>query len=175
MAEESKPKKTGSEPGSGTLYSASEMHDHVVEAAEEEMDRPFPELAVSSIASGLLIGFSFLAASLLVDHGPPAHKQLLVAVAYPLGFIFVVMAEHQLFTENTLEPVLPLLEQRTGRALRRLLRLWAIVLPGNLIGAAVFAVVIAKTPALESSLHPALTDVAKDTFVGGAAIVFYKA
>jgi formate-nitrite transporter family protein len=166
---------SSSEPDAGTLYSASEMHDHVVEAAEEEMDRPARELIVSSIASGLLIGFSYLGAALLVHHGPHEHRQLLTAAAYPLGFIFVVMAQHQLFTENTLEPVLPALEKRDGESVRRLLRLWAIVLPGNLIGAAIFAVVLANTKVVETELIPALNDLAGETIRGGFVLVFFKA
>jgi formate-nitrite transporter family protein len=167
--------KQSTEPEAGTLYSASEMHDHVMEVAEEELERPFGELIVSAVASGLLVGFSFLAASFLVHHGPPNHRELLVAAAYPLGFVFVVLAQHQLFTENTLEPVLPVLEKRDAKSLRKMLRLWAIVLPGNLIGTTIFGVVIARTPALEPSMHTPLTEVALDILKGGAWIVFYKA
>jgi formate/nitrite transporter FocA (FNT family) len=164
-----------SEPEAGTLYSASEMHDHVTEVAEEELGRPFRELFISAIASGLLVSFSFIAGAFLVHHGPPEHKELLVAAAYPLGFIFVVLAQHQLFTENTLEPVLPVLEKRDGESLRKMLRLWGIVLPGNLIGTAIFAFVLARTQVLEPELHQPLTEVALDSLKGGAGIVFYKA
>ena len=168
-------KPESSEPEARTLFSAKEMHDHAVEVAEEELERPFTELAISSLASGLLVSFSFLAGAFLLHHGSPEHKELLVAVAYPLGFAFVVLAQHQLFTENTLEPVLPVLEKRDGESLRRMLRLWAIVLPGNLIGTAIFGFVVARTPVLEPELHDSLKNVAMDILKGGAGHVFYKA
>jgi formate/nitrite transporter FocA (FNT family) len=174
MASEPKEQES-TEPESGTLYSAKEMHDHAMEVAEEELERPFIELAISSFASGLLVSFSFLAGAFLVHHGSPAHKELLVAAAYPLGFAFVVLAQHQLFTENTLEPVLPVLERRDRESLRKMLRLWAIVLPGNLIGTAIFGFVVARTPVLEPELHQSLRDVAMDILKGGAGMVFYKA
>jgi formate/nitrite transporter FocA (FNT family) len=168
-------KSESSEPEAGTLYSAKEMHAHVVEAAEEELDRPFVELAISSLASGLLVGFGFLAGALFLHNGSPEHKALLVAAGYPLGFAFVVLAQHQLFTENTLEPVLPVLEKRDRESLRRMLRLWAIVLPGNLIGTAIFGFVVARTQAIPAELHPSLAEVARDSLQGGAGLVFYKA
>lgn len=163
------------EPEAGTLYSAKEMHDHATEVAEEELERPFSELAISSLASGLLVGFSFLAGALLLHHGSPAHKELLVAAGYPIGFAFVVLAQHQLFTENTLEPVLPVLERRDRESLAKMLRLWAIVLPGNLIGTAIFGFVVARTPTLDPALHPSLREVAMDILKGGAGHVLLKA
>jgi formate/nitrite transporter FocA (FNT family) len=151
------------------------MHDHVVEAAEEELERPIIELLVSAIASGLLVSFSFVAGAFLVGHGPAEQKALLLAAGYPLGFIFVVIAQHQLFTENTLEPVLPVLEKRDGESLRKMLRLWGIVLPGNLVGTLIFALALAFTPVLEPEMHKPLADVAANALKGGAGIVFYKA
>ena len=167
--------KNSSEPEAGTLFSAKEMHDHAMEVAEEEQDRPFLELAISSLASGLLVSFSFLAGAFLVHHGSPEHKELLLAAAYPLGFAFVVLAQHQLFTENTLEPVLPVLERRDRESLRKMLRLWSIVLPGNLIGTLIFGIVIARTPVLDPALHEPLQSVGMDILKGGAIHVFYKA
>lgn len=119
---------SGSGPQVGTRFSAEEIHDNVSEAAKEELDRPASELVWSALASGLLLGFSFLAVGFLTSLVPPAYHTLATAIAYPLGFVYVVHARHQLFTENTLEPVIPLLEKRDGKTLRKLLRLWAIVL-----------------------------------------------
>jgi formate-nitrite transporter family protein len=176
MSEKSEAQPSPSaEPEAGTLYSASEMHDHVVEAAKEELDRPLLELFISALASGLLVSFSFVAAAFFVHHGPPTQKELLIALGYPLGFIFVVLAQHQLFTENTLEPVLPVLEKRDGESLRKMLRLWSMVLPGNLIGTAIFAVALARTQVVEPELHAPLAEVARDALKGGPLVVFYKA
>lgn len=108
--EETEPR--GSAPQVGTRFSAEEIHDNVSEAAQEELERPASELVWSSLASGLLLGFSFLATGFLHSIFPPELHRAASALAYPLGFVYVVHARHQLFTENTLEPVIPLLEKR---------------------------------------------------------------
>src|SRR5205085_10411608 len=133
------------------------------------------ESLVAAIASGLRVTFGFVRGAFLVGHGPAEQKALLLAAAYPLGFIFVVMGQHQLFTENTLEPVLPVLEKRDAESLRKMLRLWGIVLPGNLVGTIIFALALAHTQVLEPEMREPLTSVARDALKGGAGIVFYKA
>lgn len=165
----------GSGPQVGTRFSAEEIHDNVSEAAEEELERPTSELIWSALASGLLLGFSFLAVAFATSLVPPAYHTLATAIAYPLGFVFVVHARHQLFTENTLEPVIPLLEKRDGGTLGRLLRLWAIVLPLNLVGALIFAEVLAHTQVVEPKLLTPLLDAARVSTEGSAQLIFYKA
>lgn len=162
-------------PQVGTRYSAEEIHDNVSEAAEEELERPASELVWSSVASGLLLGFSFLAVGFLTSVFPPSLHTAATAIGYPLGFVFVVHARHQLFTENTLEPVIPLLERRDRKTLGDLLRLWAIVLPLNLVGALIFALVLARTQVVEPKLLGPLLDAARASTEASGQLVFYKA
>ena len=157
-----------------TLYSAEEIHDHVRAVADKELTRSARELAWSGLASGLSIGFSFLAGAFLTQFFPPSMHTLATALGYPLGFIFVVHAQHQLFTENTLEPVTPLLKERDAKTLKRLLRLWGIVLPLNLVGALIFALVLAHTPVVDGELHAPLMDVARAGTEGGFGLVLYR-
>ena len=171
--EESESSSAGG-PQVGTRFSAEEIHDNVSKAAKEELERPASELIWSSLASGLLLGFSFLAVAFATSLVPPAYHTLATAIAYPLGFVYVVHARHQLFTENTLEPVIPLLEKRDGETLRQLLRLWAIVLPLNLVGALIFAEVLAHTQVVEPKLLTPLLDAARISTEGSAQLIFYK-
>ncbi len=173
--EQAQPAPDTTTPATGTRLSAAEIHENVRVVAEEEMRRPASDLAWSSLAAGLTIGFSFLAAAYLTLWVPPHFAPLATAVAYPLGFIFVVQARNQLFTENTLEPVIPFLEHRDSKTLMRVLRLWTIVLLGNLVGAFAFAFLAAHTPLLEDTLHNALHDVAAAGTSGGFATVAYRA
>jgi len=161
-------------PQVGTRFSAEEIHDNVLEAAEEELDRPASELVWSALASGLLLGFSFLTVAFLTSLVPPAYKEVMTALGYPLGFFYVVHARHQLFTENTLEPVIPLLEKRNRETLGQLLRLWGIVLPANLLGALIFAEVLAHTQVIEPKLVTHLLDAARTSTEATAQLVFYK-
>jgi formate-nitrite transporter family protein len=162
-------------PATGTRLSAAEIHENVRVTAEEEMRRPASDLGWSALASGLTIGFSFLAAAYLTLWVPVAYAPAAIAAGYPLGFIFVVQARNQLFTENTLEPVIPFLQRRDRKTFMRVLRLWTIVLIGNLIGALIFASLAARTPLLDDAMHRALIHVATLGTDGGFGLVVYRA
>jgi formate/nitrite transporter FocA (FNT family) len=162
-------------PQVGTRYSAEEIHQNILKEADEELSRPAVELMLSGLASGLSIGFSFLAVALLRSRMAPENHALAAGLGYPIGFVFVVLARHQLFTENTLEPVIPLLERRDLESLRRVARLWGLVLAANLVGAALFGLVIARTRAMDPALSGTMLDTAREGTGGGALLVFYKA
>jgi formate/nitrite transporter FocA (FNT family) len=171
----SAPKVTDAKaPKVGTSYSAEEVHGHVMEEAEEEMERPAAELAWSAIAAGMAISFSFLAVAFITPFFEPRAHEAAAGLAYPIGFMFVVTANYQLFTENTLEPVVPVLHRRTRDSFNKLLRLWAIVLPLNLIGALIFALLLAYTPVVKPELHHSLDEVAAAATSGTALTIFYK-
>lgn len=121
------------------------------EVLEEQMSHGMDEyrrsglsLFLSSITAGLEIGFSILLMGVLFtvfkDHLPGEILHLLVSFGYPLGFIFVIIGGSQLFTEQTSLAVMPVLNGRVGFA--ALLKLWAIVFVGNVIGGTLFAMLI---------------------------------
>lgn len=174
-AADSPPASDTTTPATGTRLSAAEIHENVRVTAEEEMRRPARDLAWSALAAGLTIGFSFLAAAYLTLWVSPSLAPLVVAAAYPLGFIFVVQARNQLFTENTLEPVIPFLQRRDRATLMRVFRIWTIVLAGNLIGAFIFGLLAARTPLLDSPMRTALLNVATNGTSGGFTMVAYRA
>jgi formate/nitrite transporter FocA (FNT family) len=138
---------------SGTRASAEEIHENVLKDARKELERPAAALGWSGLGAGLTIAFSSLGGAFLASIAPPPLAQAARAAGYPLGFLFVVLARGQLFTENTLEPVLPLLEEPSRRTLSSLLRLWAIVLSTNLAGAALIALAIALMAWLVAATH----------------------
>jgi formate/nitrite transporter FocA (FNT family) len=168
-------KKSIREPETGTRLSALEIHENIRAPAVEELERPASSLFFSSLAAGMLIGFSFLGSAFASQHAPEQYREPLVALAYPLGFLFVIMGRSELFTENTLEPVIPLLHKRDARTLRQMLRMWGILIVGNLLGAFIFAWILGRTSAVDASLHPSLQEVASKALEGGFGMVFYTA
>ena len=160
-------------PESGTRLSAVEIHDNILEPARKEMDRPASSLLWSSLASGMVIGFSFLASAFASSLVSEEHRHAAASAAYPLGFIFVIMARSELFTENTLDPVVPLLEQRDRETFIKLVRMWVLLLIGNLIGALIFGWVLARTPVVAADLHPHLQRIAGEATSGGFGTVLY--
>jgi formate/nitrite transporter FocA (FNT family) len=162
-------------PSAGTRLSEEAIHDNVLREAEEELQRPASELGWSGVDAGMTIGFSFAVGAYVATLVPDAWKDAAVAAAYPLGFIFVVLARAQLFTENTLEPVVPALARRNRATVLKMLRLWSIVLPANLAGALVFGVLAARTPMFGDAMHASLSHVAEAATTGGFVLVLYRA
>lgn len=116
-----------------------------VQQAQEDLERPASGLLISGFSAGLDLGFGPFAmaviATLAKDAIPRSITELLLANAYTLGFIFVVMGRSALFTEQTTSAVMPVLSRRAG--VGQLLRLWSLVLVGNVAGGAVIAWLIA--------------------------------
>ena len=67
---------------------------------------------------------------------------LLMALGYSLGFIAVISGRLQLFTESTVTAVIPLATTPCWSNFNRTLRLWVIVLAGNMVGTFAFALFV---------------------------------
>src|SRR4051812_42738498 len=131
-----------SAPGGKVVYKA------ILLEADEELGRSTSALFWSGVAAGLSMGLSLITEGVMRAHLPDTHWRLLVAkLGYSVGFLMVILGRQQLFTENTLTPMLPLLQRRDGKTFMNVMRLWGIVLLANLLGAAAIALVAAKTSA----------------------------
>jgi formate/nitrite transporter FocA (FNT family) len=157
----------------GTRLSAVEIHRNILLPGLKELQRPAAALLWSSLASGLVIGFSFVGGAYAASLVGPAGKHAAFSAVYPLGFILVIMARSELFTENTLVPVIPLLESRDRSTLLSLLRVWGLLLVGNLLGALVFGWALARTPVVEPALHAELRRIAAEQTTGSFGTIVY--
>jgi len=147
-----------------TSVKANVVHEAIRLDGDTELDRSASALATSGLAAGLSMGFSFIAEVLIRSHLPDAPWRPLVAkLGYSFGFLIVFIARQQLFTENTLTAVLPVLTRRTWTSLFRMLRLWGIVLAANLAGAHVVAWVLGNTQAFPPSLQSVFGQIARET------------
>jgi formate/nitrite transporter FocA (FNT family) len=139
-----------SSPSGKIVYKA------ILKEAEDELERPSSALFWSGLAAGLSMGFSLVAEGLLRAHLPDRPWRPLVAkFGYSVGFLIVILGRQQLFTENTLTPVLPLLRRKDLPTLRNMLRLWAVVLLANLLGAFAFAYVATREHTFEPHVQAA--------------------
>lgn len=152
--EEKKQVEERSSPGGHIVYKA------VRKEGEDELDRRNSALAWSGLAAGLSMGFSLMAEGLLHSHLPDTPWRPLVAkFGYSIGFLVVILGRQQLFTENTLTVILPLLRKRDLRTFGNVVRLWTIVLAANLVGAFLVAWVMGNTNALEPGVHRAMKEI----------------
>ena len=133
------------------------IHEIIREDGERELGRTASALALSGIAAGLSMGFSFLAEALLrstMPHAPWRHA--VDSFGYSIGFIIVVLGRQQLFTESTLTAVLPVVTRRTIKALLAAARLWVIVLSVNVIGTWMFAALLVPKGVFTPEVHRSL-------------------
>jgi formate/nitrite transporter FocA (FNT family) len=140
-----------------------------------ELGRPTASLFWSGFAAGLSIAFSLVAEGVLYAHLPEAPwRHLVASFGYTTGFLIVVLGRQQLFTENTITAVLPVIGAAEFGELRRMLRLWGLVLVSNLAGTVVIAGLFAYAPLFEPEVYDAMTAVALDFFELSAAEMFWR-
>lgn len=155
---------------------AALIHETIRAEGVSELERTAWALALSGLAAGLSMGFSFITEGLL-HHALPAGAARAVGapLGYTVGFLIVVLGRQQLFTENTLTPVLPLLHNRDAATLGKVMRLWAIVLAANLVGALAIAAILAKVQLFDPGVHSALTELAGGTIKDGFGLTLARA
>ncbi|HJQ19052.1 MAG TPA: formate/nitrite transporter family protein [Gemmatimonadaceae bacterium] len=143
---------------------------------KKELERSLSALWWSGLAAGLAMAFTFIAEGILRAHLPDAPwRPLITKLGYPLGFLIVIMGSQQLYTENTLFPVVNLLVERTMTIAKKMLSLWAIVLLGNLVGAFIMGWVLARTALLEPETKGALRAIALESIAPGYWTVLLRA
>lgn len=123
------------------MKSARETLIDMIDKGNHELDRESSGLLLSSLSAGLDIGFGpllmgvFLTVS-ATGYGDPG-TELLLALAYSVGFTLVILGRSELFTEHTTLAVMPVLNGEAS--IKGLGRLWSLVFIGNIVGGAVFA------------------------------------
>jgi formate-nitrite transporter family protein len=144
------------------------VYKAILKEGEDELSRSSSALFWSGLAAGLSMGFSMIAEGLLHAYLPDTYWRPLVAkFGYSAGFLIVILGRQQLFTENTLTPVLPLLQRKAVATLGNVLRLWAIVLIANLIGALIIAWVAARSNAFDPHVREAFAAIGNKAMENG--------
>jgi formate/nitrite transporter FocA (FNT family) len=114
--------------------------DSLIESGVHEMERERSGLLLSGFSAGLDIGFGplLMAVLLTLSEGTfgDLSTEILLASAYAVGFMFVIVGRSELFTEHTTLAVIPLLDRQAS--IGQLGRLWGLVYVGNIVGGAVF-------------------------------------
>lgn len=154
---------------------AAVVYETIRREGQDELERPSKALAWSGLAAGLSMGFSLVTQGLLREGIPDTPwRRLITSVGYSIGFLIVILGRQQLFTENTLTPILPLLASRDMSVLRKVLRLWGVVLAANLIGAFIFALVVSATDVFEPGTKQAFSDISLEAIAGTFGTILLK-
>ncbi|MEL6450009.1 MAG: formate/nitrite transporter family protein [Pseudomonadota bacterium] len=142
----------------------------------EELDRPNRSLLWSGIAAGIMISLSVLGEAIFRTYLPDADWRYLIEnLGYSLGFLVVILGRMQLFTENTITTVLPVMYDPRWAMFRSAAMLWGIVLLANVIGAFVVATVFAHTAAIPAALLPAIEELSRHATGFDGWVAFQRA
>jgi formate/nitrite transporter FocA (FNT family) len=158
-----------------TTISAAVVHEAIRRQGELELERAPAALAWSGLACGLSMCFSFAAEALLESHLPDRSWRPLVSkLGYTVGFLIVILGRQQLFTENTLTPIIPLLARRDRETAVSVGRLWSIVFVANIVGTILAGTVFALAPVFTDEVRASLTSVATAGETGGFGLTVLK-
>lgn len=149
-----------------TTPRAPVIYETVRRNGEQELSRPPTSLWWSGVAAGVSISFSVLAKAILQQHLPDAPwRDLITALGYPVGFLMVILARQQLFTENTITVVLPVMAGPGWHKIGLAARLWGIVLVANLIGTLIAAAAWTFTPIVSDELREVVLAVSRESVI----------
>ncbi len=138
------------------------IYEIVCRLGAEEMARPVNSLWWSGVAAGLSISFSLLAQAILRQHLPDAPwRELVTSFGYSVGFVMVVLSRQQLFTENTVTVVLPVMADFNGKNLRGLARMWTVVFLANMAGTLFASLFCTFTPVIGPELRDGMLAVSR--------------
>lgn len=146
--------------------SPHEIWEQSLDDGENRLARRGSVVAATSLLGGVHVMFGLLA--LVVTTGalgevmPAGTAHVLGSVVFGVGLVFITVGRSELFTENFLVPVSTVLLGRAPRL--ALLRLWAIALPLNVIGMAIFAGLLSVGGVIEPAAIAAAGDLA-DTLI----------
>ncbi|HET7880930.1 MAG TPA: formate/nitrite transporter family protein [Acetobacteraceae bacterium] len=137
------------------------IHEVVRRQGEEELDRPNGSLFWSGLAAGITIMASVIAQGALHHRLPDLPgRDVIACFGYCIGFLMVILGRMQLFTEQTIVTVLPVMAQPSWQKLWGTARLWVIVFVANMLGTAIAAAMNVKLRLVGDSLLAAMLEVA---------------
>jgi formate/nitrite transporter FocA (FNT family) len=154
---------------------AAVLHEIIRTQGDMELERSVAALWWSALAAGLTMGLSLMAMGLLNSRLPDGEGfKVIASFGYCAGFLAVILARQQLFTENTLTAVLPVMTKPSLNNFGRLLRLWSVVLVGNLCGTILVAYVMLHLPIFDSKTDLAFLDIGRKIMENDASQMFAK-
>jgi formate/nitrite transporter FocA (FNT family) len=169
------------EQKSKEIDGVSEYRDilsRVIHEGEEIFKIKNKALTLSALIAGLEIGFSYFLLCtlyyLLIGTYEETTIFKMFSFVYPVGFIFVILGKSALFTEQTSVLTLPVLNGQ--RSIWDLLRIWGLVIFGNVVGGILFTLFIGfLAPQLKLFTHQTMVSIGTHVVHHNAWILFLSA
>jgi formate-nitrite transporter family protein len=122
---------------------AYEIMKEQIETGLKEHNRSNVGLFLSSVSAGLEVGFSVMMIGIMYTlfkaEVSTSQLYLMMALVYPIGYIFVIIGRSELFTEHTTLATIPVMNGEAS--VNSLLNLWSLIYVGNLLGGYLFGTI----------------------------------
>lgn len=155
-----------------------EIYHRATEEGERRLAMPLLEKTSTGFIAGITIVFGIVALAMASELAEPrlgsALAQLIGALAFGIGVVFVVVGRSELFTENFFDPVAAAIDRHQRSAWIQLGRLWVVVLVLNLLGGAVMAAIFSVEGTLPAGAHHTLAEVAHEISGKSALATFTR-
>ncbi|WP_296250106.1 formate/nitrite transporter family protein [Pseudomonas sp. UBA4194] len=154
---------------------AAVLHEIIRTQGDHELERTVAALFWSALAAGLTMGLSLMAMGLFNSRLPDGEtSKVISSLGYSAGFLAVILARQQLFTENTLTAVLPVMSKPSLGNFGRLFKLWGVVLGGNLVGTLLVSYVMLYLPIFDAKTDVAFLEIGRKVMENDINQMFAK-
>jgi formate/nitrite transporter FocA (FNT family) len=116
------------------------IYERTREEGRRRLTRPVVELAATALVGGFDVAFGVSAYALVAAAIGGERGRVAGALAFGIGFVFVVVGRSELFTENFLIPIAGLKRDDSGSWLK-LGELWVVALVLNIVGGLLIAII----------------------------------
>jgi formate-nitrite transporter family protein len=123
------------------------IYEETRKEGRRRLARPPLELATTALVGGFDVAVGVIAYALARRAVDGDAGEIAAAIAFGVGFVFIVVGRSELFTENFLIPVAGL-EQRKASSWRKLGELWAVALVVNIVGGVLIALIVTSNGVL---------------------------
>jgi formate-nitrite transporter family protein len=117
------------------------IYEETRKEGRRRLARPPLELATTALVGGFDVAVGLTAYALTRRDIDGAAGEIAAAIAFGVGFVFIVVGRSELFTENFLIPVAGL-ERRDPSSWLKLSELWAVALVVNIVGGVLIALIV---------------------------------
>ncbi len=125
-----------------------EAFDRLVDEGNERLERPLSALLSTGLLGGVDVGFGVLAFLIVKEN---TGDTVLAGIAFSIGFVALLLARSELFTENFMVPVVAVVARKG--TVTQLGRLWGVTFVTNMIGGAlIMFIVVTALPDLDETV-----------------------
>jgi formate/nitrite transporter FocA (FNT family) len=135
------------------------IYEETRKEGRRRLARPVVELAATALVGGFDVAFGVIAYALAAGAVHGNGERLVGALAFGIGFVFVVVGKSELFTENFLIPIAGL-DRRDRGSWLKLGELWSLALVLNIAGGVLIAIIATTHGVLSADAHGPLVDLA---------------